>query len=271
MTGASSRCSTATYSYDVFGAIRSQDPPGGSNPWLFTGEQRDADSDLQYLRARYYDSAIGRFLGLDPVGQGNGYSYVANNPATFTDPTGLCIFEMLCLKLPKVNLAQVSKTAVRMNLSMTPVIGDVNDAIAVVTGYDIIWGERISREERALYAAGLVFGSGSMYRKGLGMGADGAHLAPRIEKVRANSFASTKPTTLYQLMDKATGRHLKWGISGDLRARYTEGFMRDKRMIPIVTGTRQEMFATERWLVERLPGPLNHEPWAGARRWEFPY
>jgi RHS repeat-associated protein len=79
---------TATYSYDVFGAIRSQSG-GGSNQWLFTGEQRDSDSGLYYLRARYYDPAIGRFLGLDPLGIGNGYSYVSNNPVNYVDPYGL--------------------------------------------------------------------------------------------------------------------------------------------------------------------------------------
>jgi len=79
----------ATYRYDVFGAIRSQT---GSSPnqWLFTGEQRDSDSGLYFLRARYYDPAIGRFLGRDPLGEGNGYSYVLNNPVNTVDPYGLC-------------------------------------------------------------------------------------------------------------------------------------------------------------------------------------
>jgi hypothetical protein len=92
-----------------------------------------------------------------------------------------------------------------------------------------------------LYAAGLVFGSGSMYRKGLGMGADGAHLAPRIEKVRANSFASTKPATLYQLVEKGTGKHLKWGISSALHRRYSRGFLEEMNaeIIPMATGTRE--------------------------------
>ena len=43
---------TDTYSYDVFGAVRSQ-TGSSDNDWLFTGEQHDADSDLYYLRARY--------------------------------------------------------------------------------------------------------------------------------------------------------------------------------------------------------------------------
>jgi RHS repeat-associated protein len=59
---------TASYGYDVFGALRSGSP--GATERLFTGEpfacaqdrQRDSESGLYYLRARYYDPEIGRLL-----------------------------------------------------------------------------------------------------------------------------------------------------------------------------------------------------------------
>jgi RHS repeat-associated protein len=80
------------YTYDVFGAIRSQ---GGSsdNFWLFTGEQQDSDSSFYFLRARYYDPAAGRFLGRDPLGVGHRYAYTRNNPVRYADPYGLDIFD----------------------------------------------------------------------------------------------------------------------------------------------------------------------------------
>ncbi len=85
----------ADYTYDVFGAIRSQ--TGGSvNYWLFTGEQRDSESDLYYLRARYYDPEIGRFLGQDPLPFPNLYAYAGSNPTNFIDPSGLCKWGMPC-------------------------------------------------------------------------------------------------------------------------------------------------------------------------------
>ncbi len=59
---------TDTYHYDAFGGSRSG--TGSSDQaFKFTGEQQDADvaNDLYYLRARYYDPAVGRFWSQDPV------------------------------------------------------------------------------------------------------------------------------------------------------------------------------------------------------------
>jgi RHS repeat-associated protein len=71
-------------------AIRSQSGPGASvNHWLFTGEQHDADSELYYLRARYYDPESGRFLSRDPLPGGQPYAYAGGNPINRVDPSGL--------------------------------------------------------------------------------------------------------------------------------------------------------------------------------------
>jgi len=89
----------ATYTYDVFGAIRTKSGSGAVvNEWRFTGEQRDPQGsrNFYYLRARYYDPAIGRFLTQDPllgspllVQARNAYTYVENNPLNRLDPSGL--------------------------------------------------------------------------------------------------------------------------------------------------------------------------------------
>ena len=55
-----------TYKYDIFGAIREaigSDPIG--IPQTFTGKELDTDSGLHYFGARYYDSALGRFITAD--------------------------------------------------------------------------------------------------------------------------------------------------------------------------------------------------------------
>src|SRR5690606_16853246 len=65
------------------------------NPFLYSGEFWDSATDLQYLRARWYDPSIGRFLNEDTYeGQIdnpltiNLYTYVHNNPLKYHDPTG---------------------------------------------------------------------------------------------------------------------------------------------------------------------------------------
>jgi RHS repeat-associated protein len=84
---------TGTYVYDVFGSTRTH--TGNSAEFTFTGEQVDP-SGLEYLRIRYYDPAIGRFISRDPFPPSarepltlNRYAYVHNNPVNLTDPSGL--------------------------------------------------------------------------------------------------------------------------------------------------------------------------------------
>jgi RHS repeat-associated protein len=79
-------------SYEAFGVPRTT--IGASSLLGFTGEPTDT-TGLVDLRARFLDSGTGRFLSADslqpnaPGTQGyNSYVYAANNPATWTDPTG---------------------------------------------------------------------------------------------------------------------------------------------------------------------------------------
>ena len=114
---------TKTYEYDAFGneKNRTSDP----NPFRYCGEYYDAESGSYYLRARYYNPAVGRFtqedthwntgnmiygdapqkIGeyKDPLGvsrytyapqtaaimqAGNLYAYCGGNPLKYVDPTG---------------------------------------------------------------------------------------------------------------------------------------------------------------------------------------
>jgi len=81
--------------YDPFGNWRAAN--GQSNiQMLYQGQQQDPESNLYYLRARYYDTTTGRFISKDPV-EGtlgnpqsqNGYNYANDNPVNFSDPLGL--------------------------------------------------------------------------------------------------------------------------------------------------------------------------------------
>jgi RHS repeat-associated protein len=59
----------------------------------FTGQLYDADAELYYYRARWYDPVLGKFLSDDPMsfaaGDANVSRYVGNASVSFVDPAGL--------------------------------------------------------------------------------------------------------------------------------------------------------------------------------------
>lgn len=58
------------------------------NPFQYSGEYRDTESHLDYLRARYYDPQIQRFIQRDSYQLLNRYAYVKGNPIMHGDPSG---------------------------------------------------------------------------------------------------------------------------------------------------------------------------------------
>ncbi len=77
------------YSYDVFGN-RTVLKETVDNLFGYTGQQYDGITGQYYLRARYYNPVIGRFIQEDTYyGDGlNLYAYCCNNPVMYYDPTG---------------------------------------------------------------------------------------------------------------------------------------------------------------------------------------
>lgn len=93
MTSDASGNIQSTIDYRPYGQPVQNDP--GPAPG-YTGQYNDPATGLTYMRARYYDTNVGRFLGTDPIASGpadvfafNRYAYANANPMTFTDPTGM--------------------------------------------------------------------------------------------------------------------------------------------------------------------------------------
>jgi RHS repeat-associated protein len=94
---------TDTYDYDAFGNLIAST---GTTPnlYLFAGEQFDRDLGLYYNRARYLDTRLGRFWGMD-IDEGDDeeplslhkYLYASGNPINRIDPSGNDDFEMASL------------------------------------------------------------------------------------------------------------------------------------------------------------------------------
>jgi len=93
LTDASGR-PDVSYAYDAWGNSILSGPP--NNPFRFTGQALEAGAGLYYLRARYYDPTVGRFIGKDPY-RGTSldprtlaaYLYAKNDPVGLSDPLGL--------------------------------------------------------------------------------------------------------------------------------------------------------------------------------------
>ncbi len=79
------------YTYEPFGKATFTGNSNSSS-YQYTGRENDG-TGLFYYRARYYHPELQRFISEDPVtyygGDVNFYSYVTNNPLTYTDPVGL--------------------------------------------------------------------------------------------------------------------------------------------------------------------------------------
>ncbi|RJE91291.1 hypothetical protein D3P07_04350 [Paenibacillus sp. 1011MAR3C5] len=83
-----------SYKYDLWGNTL-QAAELVPNPFRYTGELWDNNAGLQYLRARWYDPSLGRFINEDTYkGEMNNpmtlnlYTYVVNNPLIYIDPSG---------------------------------------------------------------------------------------------------------------------------------------------------------------------------------------
>ena len=63
---------------------------GTPDPFGYCGEYTDSETGLIYLRNRYYDPELGRFINVDPIFSGaNWYAYANCNPIKYIDPSGL--------------------------------------------------------------------------------------------------------------------------------------------------------------------------------------
>lgn len=81
------------YAYTPFGTVVGSEETV-SNPFRYVGKYGviDDNNGLLYMRARYYDPEVGRFITKDPIGFAGGvnlYAIVGNNPIRWVDPSGL--------------------------------------------------------------------------------------------------------------------------------------------------------------------------------------
>ncbi len=130
-----------TYIYDAYGAVK--DRTGSTTtPFGFAGQYIDVESGLQYLRARYYDPALGQFLSRDPMVDktGQAYAYAGDNPLNAADPSGLDVnlcglgIVIFCGSTPEQVVNNVATNAAG------PAVGPAAHYIVHATGRGVVEG-----------------------------------------------------------------------------------------------------------------------------------
>ncbi|HEY3052050.1 MAG TPA: RHS repeat-associated core domain-containing protein, partial [Thermoanaerobaculia bacterium] len=83
-----------SYLFDAWGATRTTSE-SLAQPFRYTAREA-GELDMLFYRARFHQPGVGRFLSEDliRIATENGYVYVSNTPLMFSDPLGLCDWDV---------------------------------------------------------------------------------------------------------------------------------------------------------------------------------
>ena len=91
---------------------------GTRNPFRYRGYIYDEETELYYLRSRYYNPLVGRFVSVDAIAgirggllSHNAYSYAYNNPVSLQDDDGLEPADVLYIFYHKEDFAKQAEFA----------------------------------------------------------------------------------------------------------------------------------------------------------------
>jgi RHS repeat-associated protein/uncharacterized repeat protein (TIGR01451 family) len=145
-----------SYDYDAFGAAMVANETVG-NGFRFVGRFGVAheQTGMHFMRARYYDQDVGRFMAADPAGVAGGINlqtYCANNPLVLIDPDGLrriwveVRYRPLGTQPPWIPIAKHRHFFVKESPSSTDVLYD----IGLLTTKDNYLGWRIGPDDPSM-------------------------------------------------------------------------------------------------------------------------
>ena len=140
-----------SYDYDVYGSLGAGD--SGSTVYLYAGQHRDS-SGLIFMRARYYDPDIGRFVTKDPTGLNgdeNPYVYAQNAPVAAADPSGLSTVDFI-----EIGADPEVQTALGDAKNFMGIVQNVNFVTGVAQGMSLEELTVLSRNPIASPAVGTL-------------------------------------------------------------------------------------------------------------------
>jgi RHS repeat-associated protein len=162
----------------------------------FTGHEHLAELGLIHMNGRIYDPVIGRFLQADPIIQAphssqshNRYSYVMNNPLSFTDPSGFSSWTRFRDRILKPVIGLIvgwylgplignwlQSLVFSISNSCTALAVTASNFVGAVAGGFAAGGIAGGNTQSALngaLSAGLFFGAGSLADAASGAGLSG--------------------------------------------------------------------------------------------------
>ncbi|MDD2212467.1 MAG: pre-toxin TG domain-containing protein [Clostridia bacterium] len=190
---------TDRYQYSAYGELLGS-TGDTDTPFLFNGRDgvvTDANG-LYYMRARYYNPEIRRFVSQDTLlgvvidGQSlNRYAYVQGNPVGFVDPLGLARDGW-------------GKTVASAGVGFIPVAGDIKDVQETLTGKDLITGEKLSTGDRVITGVCIMLPvvNGKVVREGVEVVGAGV----RLVKKKIGGLFRKKSNPVNVLGKGSTGR-----------------------------------------------------------------
>jgi RHS repeat-associated protein len=145
----------------------------------FNGQHFDQSTGFYYFGARHYDPTLGRFLSTDSEVRDpnqpqalNRYSFNANNPLRYVDPTGHSVLDFFTNAIVDIVLALVIIAAVLVVGALTGGVGAILFAVIIGTVAGLVIGGVIGAIVAA--NAGLDPGSGEFWKVVAGFAIAGA-------------------------------------------------------------------------------------------------
>ena len=178
--------------YGTFEAVATSSGDGLNTPWLWHGRHgvwTDKHTGMHQMRARWYSSALRRFLNPDPAGFAGGsnfYLYANGDPVSMIDPFGLCGGKAS-------EGPGMMRIGASIGVGFIPGVGSAQSLVELFTGQDYITGEPANRW---LAAVGLIpFAKGAIKAGGrlFSHADDVAKLAGRADGI-AGSALKVNPT-----------------------------------------------------------------------------
>lgn len=188
----------------------------------YTGQTEDA-SGLTFLNARYYDSALGRFVSADPTmptdtSMGlNRYAYAGNDPVNQTDIDGLGLFKKVKKFFKKVGkaLKKVGQTLQKWAAAVAklPVLGGIAGLVLNTIGalFQGDWATALRGFATVAIILGTIYVSGAVNAAiGMGQGflTTGARMAAQAAVGGASGYLSAR------VQGASHAEALKAGIAG---------------------------------------------------------